>query len=125
MMETFKQEYIKLALDYAEENRLGFEISPVSRADINKHVKKSNKLRDRLDQIFKIAKENDQLAEIVEFLKHENKYVRCLTAMYCLGTYTEKSVKVLKDLLLLPVPNHVGINAYTILHAFRRGYPTF
>ncbi len=102
-------------------NELAFESKPVIKSNITENVRLSNKVRQKLDFICKEAKSDGKLSEIEDFMLHENKYIRCLTAMYCLFVNPEKAEEVLKEIILLPKPNPVGAQAFTILEVWQKG----
>lgn len=116
-----KEEYFELALEYASANEAAFDSPQVKKTVVAKNVERSNKIRAKLDVLCKQAKDNGSLSVIEEYMDHENKYVRCLTAMYCLFTNPSKAEKVLKDILELPTPNPAGMQAFTILEVWRKG----
>jgi len=120
-MYLFKEKYLELALKYASFEKQGFETIPVIKSELSKNVRKANAARDKLDKLCKQAKDEGYLNEINEFMSHEDKYVRCVTAMYCLFTNPEVAEKVLEQLLELPKPNPVGVQAFTILEVWRKG----
>ena len=120
-MNSFKEQYLELALKYASFEKQGFETTPVVKSEVTKNVRKANAMRDKLDKICKLAKDEGYLNDINEFMSHEDKYIRCVTAMYCLFTDPNMAEKVLEELLELPKPNRVGANAFTILEVWKKG----
>lgn len=120
-MNVFKEKYLELALQYASYEKQGFETIPVVKSVIAKSVRKANAMRDKLDKLCKKAKEEGYLHEINDLMFHEDKYVRCVTAMYCLFTNPEVAEKVLEKLMELPKPNAAGAQAFTILEVWKKG----
>ncbi len=120
-MNLFKENYLKLALQYASYQKQGFETTLVVKSELAKFVRKSNAVRDKLDKLCTEAKDEGNLNEINDFMFHEDKYIRCLTAMYCLFTNPEVAKKVLDELMELPKPNPAGTQAFTILEVWKKG----
>ncbi|MFN5418369.1 MAG: hypothetical protein ACK5B9_15025 [Flavobacteriia bacterium] len=117
-MKNFKESFLDLALTHAEAKYQGFERVPFDENRLRDSVKISNKAVSKIKILCKNAKENGELVDLIEFINHENKYIRCLAATYYLFVDKEMAVKILEELEKLPVPNYV--DAYTVLHAFRR-----
>lgn len=120
-MKTFKQEYLKYALLFAEANKVTFESTPVIKSILNANVRKLNKIRDKMDQLCKTAKENGYLNEIEEFLYHENKYIQCITAMYFLFIAPDIAKKVLNEIAQLPIPDPARLQANSFLFFWEKG----
>lgn len=118
-MNKFKERYLELALEFASAKEKAFETRPIEKNIVSQNVKVSNAVRKKMDTICKKAKKEGYLSDIEEYMYHENKYIRCLTAMYYLFVDSGEAKKVLDDLTKLPIPNYV--DASTILDAWRRG----
>lgn len=124
-MSSFKDEYLELAILFAKANRAAFESKRVTRFVVNSNVRKSNKIRIKLDQICKTALTNGYLTEIEVFLYHEDNYVRCITAMYFLFVLPELAEKVLNELTELPIPDPVRLQANSFLFFWKKGILEF
>ncbi|WP_300667123.1 hypothetical protein [Fluviicola sp.] len=120
-MNSFKEKYFELVLQYASFQRQGFETTPVVKSELAKYVRKSNAVRDKISALCKQAKDEGYLNDINEFMFHEDKYVRCLSAMYCLFTDPKVAEKVLEEIDNLPVPNHAAPLAFTTLEVWKKG----
>lgn len=120
-MNSFKEKYFELVLQYASFQKQGFEVTPVIKSEVTKYVRKSNAVRDKINKLCKQAKDEGNLNEINNFMFHEDKYIRSLTGMYCLFTNPEVAEKVLQDIVNLPVPNHAAPLAFTTLEVWKKG----
>lgn len=118
-MNNFKDKFLELAIVHAEAKYQGFEMKPFDENRFKESVKTSNNAVNKIKKLCKKAKESGDLKELKEFINHENKYVRCLAATYYSFVNKEEAVKVLEELEKLPIPNYV--DAFTVLHAMRRG----
>jgi len=118
---NFKEDYLVLALQYASFEKQAFEATAITKSEISKYVRKANAIRDKLDKLCEQANDEGCLNVINEFMFHEDKYIRCVTAMYCLFTNPTVAEKVLEDLLELPKPNRAGAQAFTILEVWKKG----
>jgi hypothetical protein len=119
-MLTFREEFLKLALEFADVTEKAFERNS-EKSEMSKNIKISRQLRTKLDSICQKAKKDEILYQIEGFMSHDNKYIRCLAAMYSLFTFPELAEKILEELMDLPKPNAVGAQAFTILEVWRKG----
>lgn len=120
-MNTLKEQYLTLALEYAKANEEIFETTSLNKRKRSQNVNKTLVMKKKIDKVYIEAEKNNELQEITEYMYHPNKYVRCITAAYCLSIDTQTALSILQELRKLPPPNPVGMHAFTIMHAWERG----
>ena len=81
-----------------------------------------NNMIDKMKILYKQAYAVNKLAEIEEFMFHENKYIRCISATYSLFSNSKIAEDVLKKLIDLPIPNYAASNARLALDIWKKGY---
>lgn len=118
----FKEEFLKLALKSANAKAKAFNNPDVDDKTANENVRISNQAINKLKKLYLRAKLDGTLHEIEDLMFHENKYVRHLAATYSLVVNPELAEKTLKDLIELPVPNMVGVDASLSLEIWRKGH---
>lgn len=118
-MQNFKEKFLELAEIYARETELMYEHSK-EKADMKRHGKLANNAAFKIKKLAFKAYHNGNLADIEDYMKHENKYIRCLAGSFCLYSNPREAIQTLSELRLLPTPNYVGMQAYTSLHAYSR-----
>lgn len=118
---SFRLEYFELAFAFSEGSKELFEKMHEQKSTMTKLVKSNNQIRKKLDKICKKALLDGELESISEYLNNDEKYIRYLTAMYFLNVEPIAAIKVLEDILKLPSPNIVKIDAKNVLEVWKKG----
>lgn len=121
-MSKVREEFFKCASKYSEAMEQVFETDNISKTDRSKHLKIVNQMIGKMKKIHKDAFLSNELSDLEQFMYHDNKYIRCVGATYCLTIKPEIAEDILNKLIDLPVPNYVGPIALLNLDAWKRGF---
>lgn len=81
--------------------------------------KKANSIHKKIQNLYKKAKEKNQIDVFAEMLNEEDENVRLWAAIFTLKTSTEVAEKVLQELTKLT--SITGLTARTILQLWKEG----
>lgn len=121
-MTNYKEEFFKCATKYAQAMESLNDNLIDNLKDRSKNGRVVNNMIDKMKIMYKQAYAVNKLAEIEEFMSHENKYIRFITATYSLLSNSKIAEDVLNKLIDLPIPNYVASNARLTLDLWKKGY---